>query len=222
MTDQFHPFEKSGCGTGPFRFLGVASIPAPSLAEQNPEAYRNALRDLPQGIGCGSCAHCGTPIMHNYICEDATGHRFVVGSECAAKIGGPALGDKVAIAAAKIVRDQRRAKADAAREARRAQWLIDNADKIKAQEEARAAALAQAERDRAAVTALWAFMLPILDGKTSSGFCADIARSIRDGHAPSGRAVQILGDIYAKTAGRAGSTAFEAAWKDFETRIGGQ
>jgi hypothetical protein len=217
-----HAYEASGCGVGPFRLIGVCSIPSPSLAEHNVDAYNNALRALPRDIGVGVCRHCSTPIMHNFICQDATGKRFVVGSECVAKVGGKALGDKAHIEMLRIQREARRVKNEERRAARHAQWLIDNADLVKereakaARERAEAEARLQASRDR------WAFMLPILDNQ-SGDFCRGIAESIRAGDAPSGRAIQILGDIYAKACGaRRGSKDFEARWAEYETRIGGQ
>jgi hypothetical protein len=46
-----------------------------------------------------------------------------------------------------------------------------------------------------------------------------VANSIRAGYAPSGRAVEILQDIYAKSFGRRNSEAYESAWAEFAMKI---
>src|ERR1700748_2403557 len=80
-----HPFEVAGLGLAPFRCVGAYSLPSPSMAEQNPQAYQNALRDMPKGWGIGSCAYCGMGLVHNFLIRSKDGKGFVVGSECVAK-----------------------------------------------------------------------------------------------------------------------------------------
>lgn len=218
MKNTMHPFEASGLGVGPFRFLYAASLPSKSLAEHNPEAYQMALRALPHDVPLGTCSHCGRGITHNFVCQSADGRRFAVGSECVDKTRDKALGDRVAIAAAKIERDQRRAKADAAREKRRQAWLIANAPRLEAEAKAQAEREAAASVERAAITSRWAFVLPILDGQ-NGGFCASIAQDIRNGNAPAGRALSITADIYAKAHGRRNSAAYNAALDEFHQLI---
>src|SRR5215467_3344100 len=77
-----HPFELSGLGTGPYRWVGLVSIPSPSVAEANPFAYNNALQALPRDLenGCGACAHCLTPIMNICIVTDGQGRKWGIGS----------------------------------------------------------------------------------------------------------------------------------------------
>lgn len=217
MTDM-HPFERSGLGIGPFRFLFVASLPSPSLAEHNPEAYNAALRELPRVCPLGSCAHCGMPLMHNFICQSADGKKFAVGSDCVFKVADKSLQDEVRITVLRRAREARRAKAETERAARRAQWLIDNADRLAAEAKAKMIAEVEAATKRAAVTARWSFMLPILD-RQSGPFCASMLEGIRNGHAPQGRAITILAEIFAKRAGRAGSKAYEAALVEFDKFI---
>lgn len=122
-----HCFEKSGLGRAPFRCVGLASIPSPSLAEQNVTAYNNALRDLPQGIGCGSCAYCGTAIMHNFIIESSDEHRFVVGCDCVAKTGDLGLVKQVRTERLRVVREKREAGRRLARSEREALWAAERA-----------------------------------------------------------------------------------------------
>lgn len=114
--EPIHVFQKAGLGLAPFRCVGMASIPSPSLAEQNPTAYNNALAMLPRGIGCGSCQYCGTAIMHNFIIESSDGHRFVVGSDCVAKTGDAGLMQQVKRERVRVKQEKR----EAARKLRRA------------------------------------------------------------------------------------------------------
>ena len=73
-----HCFQKAGLGNAGFRCVGLYSIPSPSMCEHNPAAYNTALSLMSRDLGCGSCAFCGTAIMHNFIIESADGKRFVV------------------------------------------------------------------------------------------------------------------------------------------------
>ena len=222
---KMHPFERSGLGVGPFRCIAAVSLPSPSLAEKNPQAYQNAMRDLPRGVGLGTCAHCGLALINNFIIESADKHRFSVGCECVHKTGDKALGDAVAIAAARLQRDKRRAKAEAARKVQHEAWLAavchtgeTNAARLVRQEAERQAATEAAKAAQVANAARYAFLLPVLENSTS-GFCQSIAEGIRNGQEPRGRAVDILRDIFAKSHGRSGSKAYLAAVENFNSRL---
>jgi uncharacterized protein (DUF3820 family) len=65
--------------------LGFFSMPSPSLAEHNPSAYYNAMADMPRGAG--TCAHCGTGIMHHVVVRDENGKTHFIGTQCAEKVG---------------------------------------------------------------------------------------------------------------------------------------
>lgn len=85
-----HPFEKSGLGKAPFRFVTMFSFPAPSLGEQNPNAYMEACQEAANiakshGVRGGICEHCGMALMNNFIIRSADGHKHVVGCDCVAK-----------------------------------------------------------------------------------------------------------------------------------------
>lgn len=67
------------------RIVGFFSIPSISLAECNPTAYANAMRDIPSNAGV--CAHCGMSIIHHVIIETTNGNRAFVGTTCAEKVG---------------------------------------------------------------------------------------------------------------------------------------
>jgi hypothetical protein len=65
--------------------VGFFSLPSPSLAEHNPSAYNIAMASAPEGAG--SCAHCGTGIIHHVIVRLDDNRRVFVGSSCAEKVG---------------------------------------------------------------------------------------------------------------------------------------
>jgi hypothetical protein len=97
-----HPFELAGMGVGPFRFVGMVSIPSPSL----PRSLEN---------GCGTCANCGQAITNVCIIENAQGDKYGVGTDCVLKTDDPCLGNKAKVAIAKLQRKQRFARAAAKR-----------------------------------------------------------------------------------------------------------
>ena len=70
------------------RVIGFFSLPSPSLAETNPTAYNNAMLAAPKLAG--TCAHCGTGIRHHVIVEIDSARHFI-GSDCALRIGSPAV-----------------------------------------------------------------------------------------------------------------------------------
>jgi len=67
------------------KITGFFSMPSPALAEHNPTAYNNAMREMP--AGAGTCAHCGTGIRHHVVCVDESGAKFFIGTTCAEKVG---------------------------------------------------------------------------------------------------------------------------------------
>ena len=219
-----HPFELSGLGTGPYRWVGICSIPPLSLAEANPSAYNAALAALPRDLvnGCGVCAHCGTPLTNICIVRDAQGRHYGIGSDCIEEVHDPFLGKAAKVAIARLQRDQRRAREAAKREANHKRWLATvcneagetNAQRLERELREREAAQ-KARKD--AVWAKFGFLLPFLGGP-EGGFCASIAASIRNGQAPSGRALEICGEIYAKAHGRRGSKAYIEALNEFNDR----
>lgn len=214
-----HPFEMSGCGVGPFRLVGVWSAPSSTMAEEYPDSYREMMRGAPEGAG--SCNHCGMPIRNNYIIRDSSGKKFVVGSECVLKTDDESLKNAVKVAAARLRREQARQRKHDKERAKRAAWEASPEGKAEIAYRAKAAA-AREEREKARthkVVGRFGFVLDALDG-ASGDFAASIARQIRAGEAPGGRALRIVGEIYAKTFGRGGSKAYNAAMDDFYDRVG--
>jgi hypothetical protein len=64
--------------------IGFFSLPSPSLAEQNPNAYNNARAAAP--VGAGSCGHCGMGIMHHVVIRLEDGTTGFIGTTCAEKV----------------------------------------------------------------------------------------------------------------------------------------
>ena len=80
QTNTMHPFEKSGLGKAPFRFVGherkVGPIQVGFMTIGAP------------GQPMGTCDHCGTGIADCYSVVSSDGNRFVVGSDCIEKLYG--------------------------------------------------------------------------------------------------------------------------------------
>jgi len=123
-----HPFEKAGLGKAPFTCVGV-----------HENVYVTAGGAHKQPGGC--CNYCGTGIQYEYEIVSADGAKFVVGSDCVARVGDVAEFRETRL---KFARDRRAMKAqvrrairqavwDKEREERKANWKIANkatADKV--------------------------------------------------------------------------------------------
>lgn len=103
-----HPFTKSGLGSAPFRCVGVRK-----------NAYQ-ACHGAPVQPG-GSCNHCGTGIMYEYIIRNAEGGQFVVGSDCVMKTGGEGQVEGFRAERLKLAREQRAEKCAATQAIRAAE-----------------------------------------------------------------------------------------------------
>ena len=208
--DMIHTFELAGLGTAPFRCVGVCELPSPSLAEANPTAYMNAMRDLPRGYSCGTCAYCGQAIRINFLIQGSDGSTFAVGSECVRKTNEAGL-----IKAAKALKSQRdRMKRQAAKVAAREAELQAQRDRNGGQtdwEVREAKRVAEYEAQEAARKARAVPLLPLADllEDRRGGFRDDIAHGLRQGILPRGRGLDIMLDILGKLAGRAGSRAYQ-------------
>lgn len=212
-----HPFERSNLGSAPFRCVGVYSLPSPGLAAQNPEAYQAALRQMPQGYGCGSCAHCGMPLVNNYLIHSSDGRKFSVGCECVAKTGDKALGTEV---------DRERLALDRAKRAaaRQRKWdAYRQSDAFQQQAREREEAERRREEEeaakRAAVRQMYAFLLPALRGANQTEFIRGIVQQIEEGSLrPGDRLHDILSDIYARSFGRRNTKAYEDALDEYAAK----
>lgn len=116
-----HPFQAAGLGLAPFRYIGqVHQDIAYGQAVVNSTEFRAGGPLITTAPG-GSCAYCGHYILNMFNVRSSDGKTFHVGSDCIAKVGGPALAAKVA----KVVSANRKAATDKR-----------NAEKIAAAEEA--------------------------------------------------------------------------------------
>lgn len=226
---KLHPFEAAGLGCGPFRFIGAWSFPSPSLAEQNPSAYQNALASMPRDVknGCGTCANCGRAIMNVCIVANAAGDRWGVGCDCVLKTGDRCIGDPAKVAVARLEKEKRsaaRARREAARYAARMAEVDAVTGETRQQRYDRERAEARAAEDarRAAAVeasmARFGFLLVGLDG-AGGGFAQSMAEDIRRGCPPSGRALTICLEIHARRSGRYGSKAYVAAYEEASARL---
>lgn len=194
-----HPFERSGLGVAPFRFIGFWPMPSQSLAEANPSAYNAAMQGRPRvdAGGPGCCGHCGTAIVNHCIISDVRGRRFYVGTDCVEKTDQASLTDPAK-------------KARVERVARQAAYQAKHGDRLAREAAARAEAerKAQARRDRASAI-LAPFAAAMADGR--GGFCDSVANDLRNGAVPFGRGERIALEILGKQAGRYNSKAYWAA-----------
>lgn len=78
MATTIHPFERSGLGRAPFRFLGLSVEVGP--------IQRGDITVGAPGQPMGVCDHCGQGIK--YVCHitSADNHEFCVGCDCVKKL----------------------------------------------------------------------------------------------------------------------------------------
>jgi DNA-binding protein H-NS len=127
------------------RVIGFFSLPSPALAEQNPAAYNAAMAGAP--AGAGSCAHCGTGIVHHVVVATAAGATAFIGTSCAEKVGEERVKTcvRARLTDEQLMERERKAQAAAAlrqaeedantaRLAARAERLKDVLDVLRAQE----------------------------------------------------------------------------------------
>jgi len=175
---------------------GFFSLPSASLAEANPAAYSQAMAEAP--IGAGSCAHCGTGILHHVVIKIA-GVQHFIGTDCAAKVGSESV--------KRCVRQGLTSEALAVDDAKIAASRAETA-RLTAERDAKLAAVAAQVSDLADRLA---------DGR--GGFRDSIASDLRRGVLPTGRGFSCMIMILAKQEGRLGSKAFTAALAALEARL---
>ena len=225
-----HEFEIAGLGKAPFKFLYVASLPSPSLAEQNPQAYQNAMRDLPKGVALGCCAYCGHDLVHNFIVRSSDGKEFSVGSECIEKVGDKGLITAVRLHERQVRQEKRRAKEAAEHEARRVAWEAGR--EVREAEEA--AALATLTQENTRIREINEYAIRVLQLSYQSSFVENLLSELRGKEDPRpqyqrrARLVTdyppklktILCDMAGRLAGRRGSKAYDAEYDAMEKYLG--
>ena len=232
QSTQIHVFENAGMGKAPFKLIGFYALPSKSLAEQNPSAYQNALAAMPRGVGCGSCAYCGTALVNNFIIESADGNKSAVGCDCVEKTGDRGLTDTIKLKKRELAREKRAA-------ARQAKW--------QAEEEKREAELERQRQNNGGLTdaeihqqkiaaleeqfettmediieSLKPLLTAIRPKKESSSFVRNVGHYIYHGelYNISVNMWRIITDIAAKqTGGRSNSKKYKADYERYDAMI---
>jgi hypothetical protein len=117
METGMHPFERSGLGLAPFRYVGMVA--------QDIEYGRRRLNSRDEAISIttapgGTCDHCGTYIVDMFRIRSADGREFKVGCDCLMKVSAVAtVGGNVKLTADMVKLRRQKAEAKKAREADR-------------------------------------------------------------------------------------------------------
>lgn len=218
--NKIHKFELAGLGKAPFKCVGLAQIPSPSLAEANPDAYNNALRDLPPDFGCGTCHYCGQAIMNCYLIVSSDGHKFAVGCECVRKTGDAGLTDKTKALKRQADREKKAAARQAAYERelekqREANGGFTDGELYDAQREDKRR-VEERKRERR-INILQGLAARMRDGR--GGFRDSVAATLAEGGLPFGRGWDLTCEILAKQEGRRGSKAYDAEYEKIEATL---
>lgn len=226
MSGKLHPFERSGLGLAPFRWVSVISLPDNALAEANPSAHNLALAQAFQqarslGVTLGSCQHCGMGLNHHGVIEDAEGTRFVVGLDCVAKTGDSGIGKRAEVEARRIRNSKARERAERKRIERHTAWLDSvcetgetNRDRLAREDRERGEAVKAERLRRERVSEILRPIWEVLEGN-GSNFALSVAEDMRNGTLPRGRGENIAADIFAKAHGRRNSLAYSGALDNF-------
>lgn len=195
-----HPFEMTGLGAAPFRFVTSIAIPSPSAAAANPTAYNNGLAMAQMearqyGVRLGSCEHCGMGIMINCVIRSSDGHYHVVGSDCVLKTDHSSE-------LSEAVKADRKARRSEQATARRV------AKKALAAAEAKIAARAQRKatfaENKAILVTAWSM-------RHRNEFCRSVLRQAIKGRKLSERQIAALAKLETTQAERDAKAAAEAS-----------
>lgn len=236
-----HLWQDQNLGVAPFRAITIISIPSKGLAEQNLDAYNNAMREACEiargfGVELCSCYSCGMSLMNNVVIRDANGKHFVVGLDCAQKTGDSKLMTEAEALERKRQRALRAKRAEEQRriafEARQVELqaqrdrnggLTDHELATQQRNNAEQAAR-QARREEAIESNAWLVkVLTVVAQSSNSGFVRDMIERLAEYRFSteyfSERQRQVLCDIYAKAHGRRNSKAYDEAYEFAEARI---
>lgn len=161
-----HPFEKSGLGKAPFRFVCMISMPSNSLAGTNPSAYNAAMREAVYsarsfGVRCGACYYCGMGLLNNFVIRSADGMHAIVGCDCVERINfDPSLNRSIKNAVRELAAKRKAAK------------------KVNAAKAAKIAAKAEARVARKAVVAAHRALLAEAYAYRRNTFLRDVIKTI--------------------------------------------
>jgi len=209
-----HKWEQLGYAA-PFKFVCLIELPSKAVQEHNPMAAQGQWANVHKvcealGLsGVGSCDICGTGLMNNFVCRDANGKHFVVGSDCVQKLRDTKLVTKVQKAEAERQRRIQLAKAEAKREEARKLFSAElelqrvrnggltDIEVIRKAEDDRRKAAADERAAKYSVENAW--LVKVID-QQSGDFCIDMTRKLETTALEdfSPRQIDILRDIFAK------------------------
>lgn len=216
MSENIHPFEAAGLGKAPFTYVGMWEMPSPTLAESNPEAYKNSLASMPS-CACGSCNFCGTPIVYNHLIKSADGKLHAIGCDCVHKAGDAELTQKMERQLS-VEKDRENRERRASRDM---QYVLANLETI--EEKRRLSDVLAWENEqkakKSAAENAWLINALKAADHTPGGFITSMINTLHNVplNEISPKAIRILCDIYAKAHGRRGSKAYNAACDEFDT-----
>ena len=188
-------------GKAPYKYVGLWSSPSKALLESNPNAYNNSVAARPKCCHY-TCDHCGMPIEHHYMVQDAEGKRFSVGCECIRKMNDVQKMTKAEADKKAHDRKLRKARADKKREEKR----IAQEAELQSQRDANGGLTDWELKEKIRQDAIEAernanfkdaeYFITAL--KASGSFARDLAESFYRRSLPKGRGVNITLDMVAK------------------------
>lgn len=209
-----HPFESAGLGLAPFRLVGFEEKTYSAAPGHSQPA--------------GTCDYCANGIKYCCHIQSHDGKRFVVGCDCVRRLDSSdnVLRTSVQRAIAKMNREKRDAERAARWQARRkaaeaelqrqrdANGGLTDAEVTEA---ARAAELAKVAETMAAENQ---WLISVLRQQPGD-FCRSMVEKLHTSRPESlsSRCVDIMRDIYCKSAGRRNSKAYKAAEAEFDSRV---
>lgn len=215
-----------------YEFVALASTPTMAQFGDNVGGYQNAAQEVndlarAHDVQLGMCHVCGTPLLHNYICRNADGKAFVVGSECVNKLNDTRLSTDIQERERDRQRDlriarnaQRRKQETAAREAE--ERKLNNGKtlaEIRAENAKQEAVEIKARQAQAGTDNQWLIDRLKTHGG-GGGFVQDMIDKLsREPLAKlPDRAVSVLRDIWAKSFGKRGAK-YEDAVEEFDNKL---
>lgn len=191
-------------GRGKYTLKGIWTAPSKQLLETYPASYNIQMENRPACCHM-TCDHCGTGILIHFIIEDEDKKLFCVGSSCIDKLGQVELITQAK--KAKLERDRkiREEKREQARQERHAKYQAEM-EKERAENNGKTLAELKQETIKAkqaenkavvleAVKEIVGYLLP-----SNSGFCQDIAQSLKEGNLPKGYGRTLTIEIITKSA----------------------
>lgn len=196
-----------GVGKAPYKCVGVFSMPSRQLAEVNPDAYSNAMKEMPTGYEIGTCRICGISLVNNYLIVASCGVAFSVGCDCVERVGDQGLIDEVKARKRAAQRQQRFEAQEALRNAAleeqrkrnngKTDWEMNEIAQNELREKERQNLISRGEL-------ISEIVKPIMDalGSELSSFKLAMIQELERGVVPNGRAFDLIVSIYGEFSAR--------------------